>query len=91
MGHYWVMFGPYGDHIWPYFTSRPSRALELSSWSKTHFHAIITFWDYFSAMFEPYWNYIGPNYTSKPAKAPKFSRQSQYALRNIGMGCLFFG
>ena len=96
MDHDRVMFGPYWDHIWPYFTSRPARALKLSSPGHHGLRHMSMQSLFYGIMSVQCLNHTGTivgltTYTSKPDKAQKFSSQSQCALRNMGMGCLFFG
>ena len=96
MGHDRVIFGPYWDHTWPYFTSRAARALKFSSPSHHCLRHMSMKLLFYGIMSVQCLNHTGTivgltTHTSKPDKAPKCSSQSQYALRNMGRGCLFFG
>ena len=94
IGHDRVMFGPYWDHIWPYFTSRPARALQFSRLSHHGLRHLSMQWLLFGIMSVQCLNrtgtIFGQSLPLNQLKSHDFQDKSQYALRNMGMGCLFF-
>ena len=84
------MYGPYGDHVWPSFTSRPARALKFLTLNPSGLRNISTLCLFFGTISGLCWDHVWPSFPSRPARALKCSTLNLNSL-SLYLWSVFFG